>query len=183
MDQRTTVSPSFSALANRFVSVMESSLRGADQMLGYTGKDRFVVLYYEPRGEEVMWHDSHSYGFATGAWEIFMDNIAPVAELYNVDVGTGGSCGKHALLIDRHEKRAYFADRVEALRFVRTVMTPGGEADLSHVQWSGKKSGPAMEITHDAIMKLAYDLWTKQGRPEGRDMQNWLEAEAALKRS
>ncbi len=30
---------------------------------------------------------------------------------------------------------------------------------------------------HDEISKLAYELYEKSGRPEGRDLENWCEAE------
>ena len=36
--------------------------------------------------------------------------------------------------------------------------------------------------THDEIAARAVQIYTKKGRPEGRDMENWLEAEAELHR-
>lgn len=41
--------------------------------------------------------------------------------------------------------------------------------------------GPMM-LTHDMIAKRAYEKWCKRGRPIGSPMQDWLEAEAELKR-
>src|SRR5579863_4465115 len=35
------------------VALIEKSVQGMDQKLGYHGQDRFVLFYYEPRGEEV----------------------------------------------------------------------------------------------------------------------------------
>lgn len=37
-----------------------------------------------------------------------------------------------------------------------------------------------MSVTHDQIQELAYRLWQEDGAPEGRDMDYWLRAEAAL---
>lgn len=37
-----------------------------------------------------------------------------------------------------------------------------------------------MSVTHDKIQELAYRLWQEDGAPEGRDMDYWLRAEAAL---
>lgn len=34
--------------------------------------------------------------------------------------------------------------------------------------------------SHDAIARRAHDLWSAQGRPEGQDLANWLEAERQL---
>ncbi|HEY3864161.1 MAG TPA: DUF2934 domain-containing protein [Verrucomicrobiae bacterium] len=35
--------------------------------------------------------------------------------------------------------------------------------------------------TQDEIASSAYDLWESGGRPSGRDMEYWLQAEAKLK--
>ncbi len=37
-----------------------------------------------------------------------------------------------------------------------------------------------MEL-HEKIAKLAYELYEKSGRVEGRDLYNWLEAERIIK--
>lgn len=37
------------------------------------------------------------------------------------------------------------------------------------------------EITSDLIALRAYNLWEQQGRPQGREMANWLLAESQLK--
>lgn len=34
--------------------------------------------------------------------------------------------------------------------------------------------------THEEIAKKAHELWEKQGRPEGKDLECWCEAEAQL---
>ena len=94
--------------SSEFVAVIEKTVTCMDQMLGYRGQDRFVVFYHEPRAEEVLWRDSHSYGFVTGAWATFMDEVAPVANHYKVDVGCNGTPATHVLLIDRLERRGYF---------------------------------------------------------------------------
>jgi hypothetical protein len=36
--------------------------------------------------------------------------------------------------------------------------------------------------THEEICKRAYEKWCKRGRPDGYHLQDWLEAEAELKR-
>ncbi len=89
-----------------------------DRKLGYFGNDRYVLFYYEPRGDEVIWKDGRSYGFATGAWCTFNDQIAPLANAYRVDLGNAESPGKHALFIDRQTKQAYFAERRTAERLL-----------------------------------------------------------------
>ncbi|MGE3507732.1 MAG: copper-translocating P-type ATPase [Vicinamibacterales bacterium] len=37
---------------------------------------------------------------------------------------------------------------------------------------------PETEPSHDKVAKKAYAIYLKEGRPQGRDVQNWLEAEA-----
>lgn len=39
------------------------------------------------------------------------------------------------------------------------------------------------EITGESIASRAYLLWEQQGRPHGRDLENWLQAERQLKQS
>jgi hypothetical protein len=39
----------------------------------------------------------------------------------------------------------------------------------------------AAEPTYEEIAARAYDLWIAHGRPEGRDHENWIEAEQQLR--
>ena len=170
--------PSFSAL----VAVIEKSVLGMDQKLGYPGRERFVLFYYEPRGEEVIWRDKRSYGFATGAWTTFKEELAPVAELYGVQIGSEDSPARHVLLIDRADHRAYFVERTEALQFIEAVadgqnasipgMGPGGETAAGFPR--------SLEVTQETVAKLAYEIWERKGRMEGHYLDDWLEAEAQL---
>ena len=88
--------------------------------LGYFGRNRFVFFYFEPRGEEVVWNDGHSYGFGTGGWMTFHDEVESLDAAYGADVGSEHRAGQHALVVDRELGRAYFADRSVAERFVRS---------------------------------------------------------------
>lgn len=36
--------------------------------------------------------------------------------------------------------------------------------------------------SHEQIAKRAYEKWVKRGRPNGQHLQDWLEAEAELKK-
>lgn len=38
------------------------------------------------------------------------------------------------------------------------------------------------KVSHQQIAARAYERWVKKGRPGGTDFQDWLEAEAELKR-
>ena len=153
-----------------------------DQMLGYRGPDRFVLFYYEPRGEEVLWRDSASYGFATGAWSTFLTEVGPVADHYNVDVGCHGVPAREVLLVDRRDRRSYFAERHEAIQFLAAIAGEQMRDGLANQSNPKSKVPRAMvEITHDAITQLAHTIWERKGRPQGQDVQDWLEAEAELK--
>jgi hypothetical protein len=35
--------------------------------------------------------------------------------------------------------------------------------------------------THEEISKRAREIWEREGRPEGRDKEHWLQAEAELR--
>src|ERR1700722_15088630 len=83
------------------VALIEHSVQGIDRKLGYYGRDRFVIFYYEPRGQEVIWQGTHCYGFASGAWQFFIEDLSRIADLHQADVGSSGSPGKDVLLTDR----------------------------------------------------------------------------------
>jgi hypothetical protein len=52
---------------------------------------------------------------------------------------------------------------------------------------AAKTAAPApassREITSECIASRAYSLWEQQGRPQGRDLELWLQAEKQLKAS
>ena len=106
---------------------------GTDRRLGYFGEGRFVAFHYEPRGEEVVWDDGRSYGFASGAWCYFADRVAPLAERHGFHLGfdpAGAHPASDVLLIDRLAGRAYFAPRDTARRLLgrpRRRRGPAGE--------------------------------------------------------
>ena len=161
---------------------METAVRFMDQMLGYRGSDRYVLFYYEPRGEEVLWRDSHSYGFATGAWSTFLGEVGPVAEHYGVNVGGLEIQGTHVLLVDRSQRRAYFARRKDAMRFLTSVADDREQNGPPTQENPGPAIPAAMvEITQEAITKLAHAIWERKGCHDGHCLEDWLEAEAELK--
>lgn len=38
-----------------------------------------------------------------------------------------------------------------------------------------------MTITYEEIAQRAYEIWTREGRPEGKDQEHWLRAEEELR--
>jgi hypothetical protein len=101
-----------------FVELTGRLQQRIDRVLGYFGQSRFVFFYFEPRGEEVIWNDGHSYGFATGGWCAFGEEIIPLARSCGAHVGDVDGNGEHVLLIDRITGNAYFAPREAAKRLV-----------------------------------------------------------------
>ena len=89
-----------------------------DRRLGYRGERRFVMFYFEPRGQEMIWQDTDSYGFGLGGWRTFMDHVEPLAELYGVSIGNLRDHGDHALIIDRLLNQAYLVPRNLAEEFI-----------------------------------------------------------------
>lgn len=87
------------------------------RQLGYPGAERFVMFYYEPRGQEVMWRDGHRYGFGLGGWSAWTEQIVPLAEELGVRLDGWPNPGA-ALVYDRLLRRAYFADRSSAEQFI-----------------------------------------------------------------
>jgi hypothetical protein len=114
-----TITP-VSAVPASFVELSSAARQQqcCDRELGYFGQDRFVMFYYEPRGQDVIWVDARSSGFGTGGWRCFLDEIEPLARRHGVDAGNVNSRGRHALVVDREIGQAYFAERDEARAFV-----------------------------------------------------------------
>ena len=164
------------------VDLVEKSVRGMVEKLGYHGKDRFVLFYYEPRGEVVVWRDSHSYGFSAGAGQIFFDELVPIADAHGVDLGSDGLKEKHVLLIDRAGGWAYFVERNEAIRFLASVAGGSRQTDFDMPQGVASlvSLSSKVEITQELKTELARQIWEKNGRLERRAMQDWLQAEAEL---
>ena len=108
-----------------FVALSERLPPGLDRRLGYVGDERFVIFYYEPRGEEVVWDDGHTYGFGAGGWCAFEDVVAPLGRRYGADLGNEVSAGRDVLVLDRLRGMAYFAERGCARRFVGGLTTAG----------------------------------------------------------
>lgn len=46
---------------------------------------------------------------------------------------------------------------------------------------AAQPAAPPVKLPYDKIAMRAYEKWVKQGQPPGRDVQNWLEAEAELR--
>lgn len=120
------VASSATDLPYDFVELSECLPAQTDRQLGYFGSARFVSFRYEPRAEDVMWRDDRSFGIATGAWQVFFDDVLPLADLYNVNVGATGRAADHVLLFDRVRQIAYFAPRKSAEEFLshRQQMMP-----------------------------------------------------------
>jgi hypothetical protein len=38
-----------------------------------------------------------------------------------------------------------------------------------------------MIVTYEAIAKRAFEIWDREGRPEGRDQEHWFRAECELR--
>ena len=65
--------------------------------------------------------------------------------------------------------------------------TPTRSVGTPRTSSISEKAGPAGQtpkgvLTHDRIAQLAYDLYEKRGKQEGRALEDWLNAELQLAR-
>ncbi|KAF0225910.1 MAG: hypothetical protein FD176_65 [Rhodospirillaceae bacterium] len=67
--------------------------------------------------------------------------------------------------------RAAKNDQNDCLALLAWVTLPPDELD---------KGTETMSVVHEQVRELAYRLWQEDGAPEGRAMDYWLQAEAAL---
>jgi outer membrane protein TolC len=63
--------------------------------------------------------------------------------------------------------------------------TPTLSASTPRVSSNAEQSGPAIQISkadwaHERIARRAYELYEQRGRQEGRDLEDWLNAERQL---
>ncbi|MDH4083019.1 MAG: DUF2934 domain-containing protein [Nitrospira sp.] len=63
--------------------------------------------------------------------------------------------------------------------------TPTLSVGTPRTSSAGEKTGLAGQtskgaLTHDRIAQLAYELYEQRGRQEGRDFEDWLNAELQL---
>src|SRR5690348_11120467 len=100
------------------VALVEFRAAAIEQGLAYFRAERFVIFGYCPGGGEVIWKDGDSSGFGTGGWRTFLEEIAPVARRYGINLGGVNSVGTHVLLVDRAKGAVYAAPRESAETFL-----------------------------------------------------------------
>jgi len=71
------------------------------------------------------------------------------------------------------------ARRSEPTKTPGSKARTGGPAVVESAS-SGAQAGALAPASYEEIAARAYDLWVAQGRPEGRDHENWAEAERQL---
>lgn len=62
----------------------------------------------------------------------------------------------------------------------RTAARPQAER---RVEASSAPTAAARELSHEAVSQRAFEIWERNGRPPGSDLENWLQAEAELRGS
>lgn len=98
---------------------LEQSLQqGIEQQLGYCGQDRFVLFYFDPRSQCVMWRDSRFCGAGEAQQTALFKLVEATAKACGVSVGSPTGPGDHALLMDRVAHRATFSFREQAQEFL-----------------------------------------------------------------
>ena len=117
-DGSVTATPAPGPVPREFLEITSSTLSGIDRALGYFGKEPYVVFAYQGRGEEVIWKDGQSCGFAHGAWETMIARLGSVARQRGVDLGGETRDGSHVLFVDRARGRAFFAEHLAVERFL-----------------------------------------------------------------
>ena len=105
-------------LPEGFAEIAELLPPTIHRKLGYLGKARAVLFYYDSGTGEVTWHDGTRAGLGTGGWRAFIDLVTPLAEQYGANVGGDGIRATDAIVIDRETYSAWFAPRPGARRRV-----------------------------------------------------------------
>jgi hypothetical protein len=94
-----------------------------------TGPRRYVLLHWEPSGDELAWSDgAHSGAGQLDHWPWLSsirhaDNHARLVR-HDIDLGSSDGPATHALVIDSHTAAAYVAPIALARRIVRAQSLP-----------------------------------------------------------
>jgi hypothetical protein len=107
------------------IELVELRSASIEHRLGYFRDEPLVIFGYCPGGGEVIWKDGGSSGFGTGAWRIFLEEIAPLATRRGANIGDLTSVGTHVLLMDRIRGTVYAVPRGSA---EETLARPYGSA-------------------------------------------------------
>jgi hypothetical protein len=85
----------------------------------------------------------------------------------------------------KHTKVKAVKAEVKAKPSVKAKKTSPAKAKATKpaqpVKAAAPAAGKSRNITNDCIASRAYTLWEKDGRPQGRDVEYWLQAEQQLK--
>jgi hypothetical protein len=107
-----------------------------EQVVGYTGESRWFSLCWTCLGDTVLYSDGRASGTGHG-WGylgyVRHPSVAPL--LRELDLGSSEEDGRSQLVIDRVERRAYFADAAEARAFLRGQWPPDEPVELTAEQW------------------------------------------------
>ena len=94
-----------------------------EKALGYSGKNRYLALWWEPAGDEAVWDDGQTSTDA--CWQAFLAYVHhPVVEpaLRPYDLGSSDGPGQHRLLLDLIERRTYIGTTAEVSRFLHAAV-------------------------------------------------------------
>jgi len=109
-----------------------------EAVVGYTGDARWFSLCWTCLGDTVLYSDGRSSGTGHGWGYLgYVRHSAVASHLRDLDLGSSEQDGTQRLLIDRDERRAYFADAVEARSFLRDQWPAEQEVELTAEQWQG----------------------------------------------
>lgn len=61
---------------------------------------------------------------------------------------------------------------------VATIAAPASKPVVTQV--TPPVPQPAKQVSRDAIAKRAFEIWVAKGKPSGKDLENWNQAEREL---
>jgi hypothetical protein len=107
-----------------------------EQALGYPGSARFVSFHWTPSGDEADYDDGQRSG--TGNWQGFLAFVQhPIVHpfLTDYDLGSSESDARHALILDRHERKLSIASITDADTFLAQQWPKLPAVHLTREEW------------------------------------------------
>jgi hypothetical protein len=145
-----------------------------EKAIGYHGEARFVSFHWTPGGDEADYDDGQRAG--TGEWQGYLAYIQhPTVHplLTHYDLGSSDSEAKHALILDRQERKLYVASKKDARTFLAQQWPKAEPIHMTQEEWTAMVEAlKNVQFTEPGIEEIQKRIEEQSALVEA--LQNWL---------
>ena len=148
-----------------------------EKAVGYPGDARFVSFYWTPGGDEADYDDGQRAD--TGEWQGYLAYIQhPVVHplLAEYNLGSSDSEAKHALILDRQERKLYVASRKDTQTFLAQQWPKVEPIHFSQEEWTAMKTQLLKSIKQNRNIEMdEIHRRIEEQSAHVEALQNWLD--------